>query len=310
MLPGALDIGESDRDLANPFYPSLGHRLGVASASSRARDAQPAFGVLTLHGVGSHEEGSDFDATLRGKLQKLAGQQVKIVVKAVYYHGESRDREAKLWQEYDRLESGNPRALDQTIIRKVMLATLSDALAYADHGMEKDSFYRVAHEKVREAVAGLEAELGGSSPLAVVAHSLGCKLIFDYLCDAQSGQGVWKGEPPPNHFQQLGTLRLLITTGCNLPLFESATPPTERRFFRVSQGFQWINFYDRDDLLGWPLRPLGGRFAELVQDQERNHIGSMLTSHGKYWRDEDLNEEIAAKILELVRTDAAAKSGP
>jgi hypothetical protein len=66
---------------------------------------------------------------------------------------------------------------------------------------------------------------------------------------------------------------------------------------------EWINFYDRDDLLGWPLCPLGGRFAEVVQDQERNRIGSILASHAKYWRDDELNGEIADKILELVRME-------
>ena len=272
--------------------------------------AEPAIGVLTLHGMGSHDEGSDFDARLRKKLQEKAANQVRVVVKTVYYHGESRDRQAQVWREYDRLENGNSAALDQKIVRRLMLATLSDALAYADHGMERNSFYRVAHDKVRDAVVGLDAELGDRSPVAVVAHSLGCKVIFDYLCDAQSGQGIWQGGPPPSAFQQLGNLRLLITTGCNLPLFESSGPAAEQRFFRVSKGFQWINFYDRDDLLGWPLRPLGGRFADLIQDRERNHIGSMLTSHAKYWRDEKLNEEIARTILELARSDAPAKTTP
>lgn len=83
-------------------------------------------------------------------------------------------------------------------------------------------------------------------------------------------------------------------------------PVNEGRFFHVSKDFQWVNFYDRDDLLGWPLRPLGGRFEEIVQDEERNKIGSLLTSHVKYWKHDELNEEIAGKILELAGPNTAA----
>jgi hypothetical protein len=271
-------------------------------ASSRA--AEPAIGVLTLHGVGSHGEDSDFDAKLRKMLQEKAGEKTKVVVKTVVYHGESRNRQAKLWKEFDRLEDRNPSSLDQKIIRRILLMNLSDALAYANNPTDKNSFYRTAHGKVRDAINELEAELGDGVPVAVVAHSLGCKVIFDYLCDAQTGAGIWKDKKPPREFQKLVNLRVLITTGCNLPLFESAVPTTEQRFFRASKDFQWINFYDRDDLLGWPLRPLGGRFKDIVQDQERNKIGSTLTSHVKYWRDDKLNEEIADKILKLTQTNA------
>jgi hypothetical protein len=77
-------------------------------------------------------------------------------------------------------------------------------------------------------------------------------------------------------------------------------PAANQRFFQPNEDFQWINFYDRDDLLGWPLRPLGGRFEDLVQDEERDRIGSTVTSHFKYWRDKKLNEEIAHRILRSV----------
>jgi len=265
---------------------------------------QQAIGVLTLHGVGSHRKRSDFDAKLRRTLQEKAGEQTTIVVKSVYYHGKSRNRQAKLWTEFDRLEDRNPDALDQKIIRRLMLVSLGDALAYVNNPRDKNSFYRGAHDKVRGAIDQLESEIGDSSPVAVVAHSLGCKVIFDYICDAQAGEGIWEGNEQPSDFQKLANMRVLITTGCNLPFFESAIPAPEQRFFRVNKDFQWVNFYDRDDLLGWPLRPLGGPFQETVQDEERNRIGSTLTAHFKYWQHDALNKEIASKILELTRAKA------
>jgi len=263
------------------------------------RPAETQIGVLTLHGIGSHQQGTHFDARLREALKDKAGERIRLAVKTVYYHGESRGRQAELWKEFDRLEDRLPDSLDHTIIRRLMLASVGDALAYGHNPSDKNSFYQAAHEKVREAIDELEKELGDRCTVAVVANSLGCKVIFDYLCDAQTGRGIWEGEEGPSEIQKLANLRLLITTGCNLPFFESAVRGTERRFFRVTEEFQWINYYDRDDILGWPLRPLGGRFEQIVQDEERNRIGSLLTSHVKYWKHDALNEEIAGKILDL-----------
>lgn len=270
---------------------------------------EPRIGVLTLHGVGSQRQGSDFDARLRASLQEKAGDKTKIVVKSVYYAPEARNRQAELWKEFDRLEDRSPDSLDQKIIRRLMLATVGDALAYANNPNDTNSYYFRAHNEVRIAIDHLEAEIGNSSLVVVVAHSLGCKIVFDYLCDVQTGQGIWAGETHPSEFQKLANLRLLITTGCNLPFFESAVPDTEQRFFRPNEQFQWVNFYDRDDLLGWPLRPLGGRFAEIVDDEERNHIGSPLTSHIRYWTDKELNDEIAERVFALTGTNKATNSG-
>lgn len=276
------------------------------SVASEGAD-EPQIGVLTLHGVGSQRQGSNFDAKLRAALQEQAGDKVKIFVRAVYYDGEARNRQAELWEEFDSLEDRFPASLDQKIIRRLMLATVGDALAYANNPNDKNSYYRRAHNEVRNAVDDLEAEIGDGSPVVVVAHSLGCKIVFDYLCDVQTGQGAWEGKTPPSEFQRLANLRLLITTGCNLPFFESAVPETKQRFFGQNEEFRWVNFYDRDDLLGWPLRPLGGRFAEVVEDEERNNIGSLLTSHIKYWKNEELNEEIAERILALTETNKVVK---
>jgi hypothetical protein len=266
--------------------------------------SEPNIGVLTLHGVGSQHQGSDFDAKLRRTLKETANGRAKVVVKTVYYHGESRRLQAELWRKFDRLEDEDPSSLDEKIIRRLMLASVGDALAYANDPRANRSFYREAQGKLLEAIDALEAEVGDDCSVAVVAHSMGCKVIFDYLCDVQSGQGIWEGKGTPSKFQELANLRLLITTGCNLPFYESGSPTSEQRFFRTSRDFQWINFYDRDDLLGWPLRPLGGRFKELVQDEERNDIGSTLTSHFGYWRNDELNADIADAILKIAHERA------
>ncbi|MEO2012877.1 MAG: hypothetical protein ABGZ53_00750 [Fuerstiella sp.] len=287
--------------------PSMLTSLVVVFALPFFAESQGAeehrIGVLTLHGVGSQRQGRDFDKELRAALQQQAGRQTAIIVKTVHYHGKSRTRQQELCRAYDRMEDRSGNLLDQMIIRRLMLASVGDALAYANDQTAPNSYYRRTHEELRNTIDKLEAELGDGQPVVVVAHSLGCKVIFDYLCDVQNGRGIWDGTERPSEFQKLANLRLLITTGCSLPFFESVVPIAEQRFFRINSDFQWVNFYDRDDPLGWPLRQLGGRFEEIVQDKERNGLGNVLTSHLRYWTDEDLNEEIAGRILKLTEVD-------
>lgn len=267
--------------------------------STTAASAELKIGVLTLHGVGSQQKGTDFDQPLRAALEKAAETGTQVIVRTVYYHGKKQSRQTSLWEQFDKLEDENPAALDQKIARRLMFATIGDALAYTNNSSNRNSYYCSSHHSVRQAIESLQKELGEESVVVVVAHSLGCKVIFDYLCDVQTGQGIWSQDRQPSDEQKLSNLRILISTGCNLPLFESTTTKAEQRFFRFHHEFEWLNFYDRDDLLGWPLRPLGGKFEEVVNDQERNGVGSVLTSHTKYWKDKSLNAEIARRILQL-----------
>ena len=173
--------------------------LPLTVASLKA--AEPTIGVLTLHGAGSQYPASEFDAKLRTAIQDKAAGKARVAVRSVYYHGESPGHQAELWREFDRLEDGDPSSLDQKIIRRLMLISVGDALAYANDPDDANSFYRKAQTQVRDAIDDLEEELGGTCPMAVVAHSLGCKVIFDYICDAQAGQGIWQGTEPPSEFQ-------------------------------------------------------------------------------------------------------------
>ncbi|MEX0939532.1 MAG: hypothetical protein WDZ59_16835 [Pirellulales bacterium] len=274
--------------------------LACTISSASRTSAEPKIGVLTLHGVGSHWPGSAFDQELRQALRKEAGGKATIVIKSIYYHGDSRRRQSELWNQFDRMENDDASSLDHKLVRRLMLTSLGDALAYGNNPNDESSFYRDVHKQVRNAIGEMEAELGGACPVAVVAHSLGCRVIIDYVRDAQTSTGIWQGEKDASEFHKLAGLRLLITTGCTIPFYESPRPSAEQRFFQPGENFQWINFYDRDDLLGWPLRPLGGDF-DAVQDEERNYVGSSVTSHMRYWRDEELNEEIARKILTLAK---------
>ena len=54
---------------------------------------------------------------------------------------------------------------------------------------------------------------------------------------------------------------------------------------------KWINFYDPDDVLGYPLRQINHKYA-FIEDRHIN-AGGILTSwiplsHSVYWTDNDM----------------------
>jgi hypothetical protein len=103
------------------------------------------------------------------------------------------------------------------------------------------------------------------------------------------------------------TVQRLNTTGCNIPIFvaghkniQAISPP--------SQDFKWHNFFDEDDVLGWPLRPLSPSYEQLVDDIAVNAGGGLVGtlvkswnpfSHNQYWTDSEVTSHLATAVKQL-----------
>ena len=69
-----------------------------------------------------------------------------------------------------------------------------------------------------------------------------------------------------------------------------------------NDDFRWINYYDKDDILGWPLEPLNSSYRQLVEDVElrtRGVLGWTPMSHTKYWKSGSFLKPVARLINEL-----------
>jgi hypothetical protein len=83
---------------------------------------------------------------------------------------------------------------------------------------------------------------------------------------------------------------------------------------------RWLNFLDRDDVLGWPLRPLyekdkedltpgQRRTLDALEDHELK-VGGLITSwnpaaHDFYWED----DEFVRRVADYFRTVLALAPG-
>ena len=214
-----------------------------------------------------------------------------------------------LWEEMKK----NPHNdLDATKIRKFLLCSFGD-VASLEHSLHKDKKTYLSVQK--EIQDKLEAVLkdfqdNGEKPIVIIAQSLGCQVISNYIWDAKKNKNIFEDTGSTNlvskddgrqNFMKLKSLKCLITTGCNIPIFVSGIK--ERKFEKPNDDFKWVNFYDPDDVLGWPLKQLGDSYS-FVKDCPINAGGFFtswnLSSHGRYWSDKDLINPLAELINDFI----------
>ena len=231
----------------------------------------------------------------------------EIAWEAGYWANAIQNEQEQLWVNL----SDNPY-MSYTRLRQFVISALGDAIAYqrvpSNKKRNRTNYYALFHRSIKTGLKNLRRRLGGDKPLIVIAHSLGSVIMSNYIWDAQHGKV--SGAP----FERMETLAGFITFGSTIPLFALAY--THRRNFLFPPGnigdcfpgasqeeidsvVQWINFFDADDVLGYPIHPLGVGY-EIVDDREVN-VGGLLTSwnplsHKAYWTDNDFTVPVAEAI--------------
>jgi hypothetical protein len=257
---------------------------------------------------------------LRGQLGALAGQ---VVMRSVYYQKILQDNQNYIWERTH--EHATVRYAD---LRKFVLFGFGDAAGLENRKEIPGSVYELAQGEIARTLLSAHA-VRPDMPVVFVAQSLGCQVLSSYIYDAQKaakgqpvGAGIWRNldawaastlgralTASEKRFIGAGTCAALVTTGCNIPVFIAAHKimhiiPIER----PTSIFKWINYYDPDDVLGWPLQPLPGGYRELVEDRMVNASGGMASlllrswnplAHNSYWADATVIDAIAAMLRRL-----------
>jgi hypothetical protein len=276
--------------------------------------------LLIVHGMG--ETVPDFHnelvVPLRARLQHAWD---RVAWRPVYYQPILKRNERAIFEQMRPLVRWEG-------LRELMLFGFSDA-ASLEHKKELAmSPYWQTQRLILQRLDEIFDEVcddsgGGTAPLAIVAQSLGGQVMSNYIWDAQQSRayaGIWSdplddGVPtdtPRDRFRRMHTLQRLMTTGCNIPVFvagHSTIEPIDRR--KLGAQFRWINQFDPDDVLGWPLGQLSAAYAALVEDHAVNASGDTLLgriksltpySHTQYWSTEGVLDRIADALKELLES--------
>ncbi|MEQ9188518.1 MAG: hypothetical protein RLP15_12345 [Cryomorphaceae bacterium] len=251
-------------------------------------------GILVLHGMGS--QATDYaEPMIKEVKRRLGDNAARIAWEPVYYADVVEESELRYLREV------NDQGLDFWSLRKFIVKALGDAVAYQQpQGAENDA-YRKINERVNHSMQRLRAALGDpDKPLIVMAHSLGCVVASNYIWDVQRGK--W---PDLDDFTSFKTLNTLVTFGSNLPLFSFAY--AEPVAIALPEGAKWYNYYDKDDVLGFPLKPISTSYEQAVTADIQINVGGIATSwnpasHTDYWTDNDFTKPVTRHIEAVLQS--------
>jgi pimeloyl-ACP methyl ester carboxylesterase len=281
----------------------------------------PSIGALVVHGMGRQTPG--FSHNLRDAVfTELGPEAARIDWEEVDWASILEPRESDLWSAMNRATNpaGAPIRLDLVGIREFVLHNFGDATAY-QRDVHAESAGVLVHQRVSNHIEALLGRLGSpDAPVIVLAHSLGGHIMSNYLWDRQHPPEY---APPGQPLVALPGLAGMITFGCNIPLFALAFRDARPIDFPgaaiqdpdLADATRWLNFLDKDDVLGWPLRPLYLRDYDTLTPAQRRtvdkledyeiSVGGLLTgwtpaSHDRYWEDDDFIEPVAEYFGEIL----------
>lgn len=265
-------------------------------------------GVLIVHGMGNQrpDYADRMIAELDARIAKLRGARDEIRWKPAYWADVLQRKADGLWRDLSREND-----LDAAPIRKFIISSFGDAIAYQRVPGQRKDVYSEIHDRVHAALVGLRRALGDEDrPLIVIAHSLGSVIMSNYIWDRQHGYQA--AEFGGTAFERLETLAGLITFGSNIALFSLAYDPVVSIEFpprtlpeELKAAAKWLNFFDSDDVLGYPLKPLGESYENAVTEDVEINVGGILTSwnplsHSAYWTDNDFTKPVARTIVDIL----------
>lgn len=264
-------------------------------------------GVLIIHGMGRPD--ADYaDKLIKNLDDRLGARAGAVAYEACHWSPVLQEHQDRIWEKTWKVISQNPVNLATTASRPWAVHYLGDPATYLS-GFFKDGrpVYQKVHETVRESLARLAEKLGDAhdKPLVVLAHSLGSIIITNYFWDETQGKDAGIGQ---NSFEKLETLTSLITYGAPIPIFLPPVSkitciqfPSPQLPERLKSVASWLNIYDRDDIVAYPLNTLWdeaqGTHIEDVEINVGNPIVSWnFLSHLAYNDDKDFLDLVQKRL--------------
>jgi len=278
--------------------------------------------VAIVHGSGQKEPdfADEIIETLKTMFPAALPEEKRdaaaLEIEPVYWADLPRKREEDIWQ---RVKDSGP--MDQLGLRRYIFNLAGDTLAYQPSKGRRE-LYVAVHEVMAEAFGRLADRVGPEVPLCVLSHSMGTIVTHNYLYDMQRGsegvivEGAAENQlPQPDTPLERGeTLALFVTYGSPLAIWRLRFgddykairfPGSAAEELYPELEPRWLNVYDADDVIGYPIGRLTESYAELtekgyLEDRQRN-VGSFWKSwnplsHKGYFRDEASLEELAGYL--------------
>jgi hypothetical protein len=225
----------------------------------------------------------------------------KLVIKPIYWADVVQQLSDELESRLNLNRLSNPLQL-----RDFVFHYLGDAIAYSTEGDKKVN--TKIHDAFASTLKTLATEAGEKAPLCIISHSLGAVIASNYVWDLQQNKA--KVPIGDNPLEKGETLNLFYTLGTQIPLwsmsYDNYGKPIEMPSPQLGNHYpeltgEWINFFDKDDVLGYPLQNINDAYSNVVVDKQVN-AGNPFSnwtpfSHNGYWKDDEVIEPIAKALV-------------
>jgi hypothetical protein len=280
---------------------------------------QTKVAVAVIVGIGKGDQ-DDYQNWAIGPLQERCREQIGdgAVLELVHWTPILRAEKDRLYEGYQQIDD-----LNFPLIRRFFVGLITNVIGYQPQGEESDIYLGI-HRKVAEALDRLSRRAGPDAPLVIIAHSLGAVIASNYLRELQDD--TYKSELLPEEVYDIAgdtplergeTLAQVYTMGTPLALYSvrhrEFDDPMKVPSSGLSQHYPpdrfpdiptcWINFYNSNDVLAFPLSFLNDAYNQVVEDREVN-VGGLLRSwnpfsHMEYWGAAEVVDPIADGIIRL-----------
>jgi len=272
--------------------------------------------VAIIHGIGRTvpEFADSISDALGKRCRESCGDD--IVMRSVYWAKVLQDEEDSLWT---RMKA--EKLLDWRETRRFLIDFVADAIAYQITPHDRRAYDGI-HGVFAQTLRTLAELAGEDAPLCIIAHSLGTIIASNYIYDLQTDPRdpilpmTVRDTMEPTPLEKGETISQLYTLGSPLALWSMrytnfgrpVTIPDPRlaQHHPTVQG-EWVNFYDRDDAIAFPLKSLNDAYAHAVTADEQVSVGPLPLSltpaaHLYYWEDKDVLDPIAAALVKMWKT--------
>lgn len=277
---------------------------------------------ITIHGMGDTPE--NYYQEIHDELKHRLGSKFdELHFGHVYYQKILQDNERYVWNRV-------AKRVRWDALRQFLLFGFGDAAGLENGKEARDSVYSQAQQLIAKELLAARKAMGGDGAVVILAQSLGGHVASCYFWDAKQyaagGKpkvGIWQDigylqqqvnggvalTPEELSFIQGESLRFLYTTGCNIPIFVAAHRSKDILPISPNDKLEWHNFYDKDDVLGWPLAELSKEYEAAVRDHAVNAGGGIMgwifkswnpLSHEQYWGDDEILDPLENHLRQLI----------
>ncbi|MDQ7050602.1 MAG: hypothetical protein Q9M92_14150 [Enterobacterales bacterium] len=262
--------------------------------------------IAVIHGLGSEDEFYSVELKHRITEEYIKGAEGRLEDDLLFFE--------IYWADLvkEELESFRNKAnykgdLAYQNLRQIMTDTQALALLYSP-GTE---IYEAINNRIKDGMRKFSSHRRvdpNETPLVVLAHSYGGVMMTHFIRTMQNS------ESDLSNFETMKTLAGYVTFGNPMGMYSlqgidselgksckitgSALPED------LAKRSRWYNFYDKDDIVAYPLKGLSADFEANVDADFEINVGSPATSwnpacHTGYWEDKDFYKPVAEFIGEL-----------